>query len=158
MPRRALAPFLPLALVLAATPVLACRQPDGAARLAEATIAAINAERGQRGMAALDPDPRLTAAAQAHACDSAARNEMSHRGSDGSNLGRRAEREGYAYRHIAENVAAGYRSPGAVVQGWMESSGHRRNILTRSARDVGLGLATASDGTVHWVLKLGSQR
>ena len=158
MPRRALAPLLSVALLLAGGPALACRLPEGAARLADATLAAINAERGQRGMALLDPDPQLTAAAQAHACDSAARNQMSHRGSDGSNIARRVQREGYAYRVIAENVAAGYRSAGAVMQGWMNSSGHRRNILDRTARDVGIGLATARDGTLHWVLNLGSRR
>lgn len=158
MPRRALAPLLSVALLLAAGPALACRQPEGAARLAEATLAAINAERSQRGMAALDPDPRLTAAAQAHACDSAAQNRMSHRGSDGGSVATRARREGYAYRIISENVAAGFRNPGSVVEAWMASGGHRRNILARSVRDVGIGLATARDGTVHWVLNMGSRR
>lgn len=153
-----LALTLPLLLALIPAAALACRQPDGAASLAEATLAAINAERSQRGMAPLSPDPRLTAAAQTHACDSAARNQMSHRGSDGSNIGNRVERKGYRYRHIAENVAAGYRNPASVLQGWMESSGHRRNILTRNARDAGIGLAVARDGTFHWVLNMGSER
>jgi uncharacterized protein YkwD len=150
--------ILTLLLTLGPAQAMACRQPDDAARMAEATLAAINAERDQRGMATLTPDPRLISAALAHACDSAARNRMSHRGSDGSDLGDRVKREGYRYRAIAENVAAGYRTPASVVQGWMDSSGHRRNILTRNARDVGLGIATASDGTLHWVLNLGTDR
>jgi uncharacterized protein YkwD len=153
-----LALILTLLLTLGATQAMACRQPDGAARMTDATLAAINTERAQRGMAALTPDPRLTEAALTHACDSAARNRMGHQGSDGSDLGDRVKREGYRYRAIAENVAAGYRTPTSVVEGWMNSSGHRRNILTRNARDVGLGIATARDGTLHWVLNLGTDR
>jgi uncharacterized protein YkwD len=150
--------MLTLLLALGPAQAMACRQPDDAARMADATLTAINAERTQRGMAPLSPDPRLTKAALAHACDSAARNRMDHEGSDGSDLGDRVERQGYDFRAIAENVAAGYPSPAAVVQGWMNSSGHRRNILTRNADDVGLGIATARDGTLHWVLNLGTDR
>jgi uncharacterized protein YkwD len=150
--------ILTLLLTLGPAQAMACRQPDDAARMTDTTLAAINAKREQRGMAALTPDPRLTEAALAHACDSAARNRMSHEGSDGSDLGDRVKREGYRYRAIAENVAAGYRTPTSVVEGWMGSSGHRRNILTRNARDVGLGIATARDGTLHWVLNLGTDR
>lgn len=150
--------ILTLLLTLGPAQAMACRQPDDAARLTDATLSAINAERQQRGMAALSPDPRLSEAALAHACDSAARNRMGHEGSDGSDLGDRVERQGYDFRAIAENVAAGYRTPTSVVQGWMNSSGHRRNILTRNARDVGLGIAAAPDGTLHWVLNLGTDR
>lgn len=156
MPRLQL--ILTLLVALGPAQAMACRQPEGAARMADATLAAINAERSQRGMAPLAPDPRLSDAALAHACDSAARNRMGHQGSDGSDLGDRVQRHGYRYRAIAENVAAGYPDPAAVVQGWMNSSGHRRNILTRNARDMGLGLATARDGTLHWVLNLGTDR
>ena len=150
--------ILTLLLTLGPAQAMACRQPDDAARMSEAALAAINVEREQRGMAVLTPDPRLTEAALIHACDSAARNRMGHDGSDGSDLGDRVKREGYRYRAIAENVAAGYRTPTSVVQGWMTSSGHRRNILTRNARDMGLGIATAGDGTLHWVLNLGTDR
>ena len=148
--------ILTLLLALGPAQAMACRQPDGAARMADDTLTAINAERKQRGMAHLSPDPRLTSAALAHACDSAARNRMGHEGSDGSDLGERVKRQGYDFRAIAENVAAGYPSPASVVQGWMNSTGHRRNILTRNAKDIGLGIATARDGTLHWVLNLGT--
>jgi len=150
--------ILTLLLALGPAQAMACRQPDNAARMTDATLTALNTERERRGMAPLTPEPRLTSAALAHACDSAARNRMGHEGSDGSDLGDRVERQGYDFRAIAENVAAGYPSPAAVVQGWMNSPGHRRNILTRNAKDVGLGIATARDGTLHWVLNLGTDR
>ena len=142
-------------LITIAAPAAACRSPADAASLAQDTLAAINAERQAKGMAPVRLDPRLQTAAQAHACDSATRNRMGHDGSDGRDLGDRATDAGYAYREIAENVAQGYPSPKAVTQGWMNSPGHRRNILMRRAMDAGVGIATGSNGDLHWVLKIG---
>lgn len=156
MPRIAL--ILTLLLTLAPLQAAACAQPKEAAAMAIATLTAINAERSQRGMAPLAANRRLTSAATAHACDSAARNRMGHQGSDGSTLADRVQREGYNFRNIAENVALGYPGPAAVVQGWMGSTGHRKNILSRNARDAGIGLALGRDGALHWVLNLGAAR
>lgn len=133
----------------------ACPQPPDAARMTKATLAGINDQRAARNLPPVSPDPRLTEAAQNHACDSAARNRMGHKGSDGSTLADRARRVGYGYRELAENVAQGYPGPAAVIRGWMASQGHRRNILMRDATDAGLGLALGSDGDLHWVLVLG---
>lgn len=151
-------PSVLFALLLALLPLQAraCTLPPAAESMVSATLAAINAERDRRGMAPLATDPRLTSAAQAHACDSATRGRMGHEGSDGSTLADRVQREGYRYRSIAENVALGYPDPTAVVQGWMGSSGHRRNLLMRNARDAGIGLALGRDGALHWVLNLGT--
>lgn len=146
---------LAFAALAAAAPSFACDMPTDADRMVKATIAGVNDQRAGQNLPPVIPDPRLTQAAQDHACDSAARNRMGHDGSDGSDLGDRARRSGYAYRAIAENVAQGYPGPGAVLRGWMESTGHRRNILLRGAQDVGIGLATGRDGTLHWVLVIG---
>lgn len=148
--------LVPLACALAlAHPAAACSLPAQAQSLITNGLAAINAERQAKGLGPLRQDPRLQEAAQAHACDSATRNRMGHDGSDGSDLADRAERAGYDYREIAENVAQGYPSPQSVTQGWMNSPGHRRNILMRRAEDAGLGVAVGSNGDLHWVLKLG---
>ena len=153
--------FRPLALfalaLVMASPAIACRLPAGAKALTDETLAAINAERQAKRLAPLALDVRLQEAAQAHACDSATRNRMGHEGSDGSDLGDRAARVGYDFREIAENVAQGYPSPQSVTQGWMDSPGHRRNILMRRAQDAGLGIAVGSDGDLHWVLNLGRE-
>lgn len=52
-------------------------------------------------------------------------------------------------------MAKGYPGPAAVMRGWMDSPGHRRNILLRGAEDVGIGMAVGRDGDLHWVLVLG---
>lgn len=148
--------LIPLACAIAlATPALACRLPADATNLMKNGLAAINAERQAKGLAPLRQDARLQQAAQDHACDSATRNRMGHDGSDGSDIGERADRVGYEYREIAENVAQGYPGPDAVTEGWMNSPGHRRNILMRRATDAGLGVALGANGDLHWVLNLG---
>lgn len=148
--------LLPLAFAITvANPAAACRLPEAAQTLIQNGLTAINAERQAKGLAPLRQDTRLQEAAQSHACDSATRNRMGHDGSDGSDLADRATRAGYGYREIAENVAQGYPTPQSVTKGWMNSPGHRRNILMRRATDAGLGVALGADGDLHWVLNLG---
>lgn len=150
------APFI-LLIALAAPAAAACRLPANLDVMARQTLAAMNAERQARGLPPVVADERLQAAAQAHACDSATRNRMGHDGSDGSDLGDRAARFGYSYREIAENVAQGHEGPATVTQGWMQSPGHRRNILMRRAADAGIGIAVGNRGDLHWVLKIGRE-
>lgn len=115
-------------------------------------LAAINAERAAQGRAALTYDSKLEAAARAHAKDMARYNFMSHTGSDGSDLTKRMKRAGYKFCFGAENVAFGQTSLPAVMSAWMNSSGHRKNILSRKAKSVGLARATGD----RWVMVLGA--
>ena len=106
-------------------------------------------------MRALSINGSLTSAAQAHANDQAARDTMSHTGSDGSNAGTRIQRTGYPVRNWGENVAAGYSTPDAVVAAWMASPGHRANIVSGSFTQIGVAVAYAADGTAYWAMELG---
>lgn len=153
-----LVPSAFLALALLSLPVAACDLPPRADALRDAVLAQVNAERAGQGLRPLTTAPALTNAAQAHACDSATRNRMGHDGSDGSTLATRVKREGYRFREVAENVAQGYPSADAVMQGWMASTGHRRNILSPGVQQVGVGIAIGSNGDLHWVLNLGAPR
>lgn len=56
---------------------------------------------------------------------------------------------------VGENIAYGYATPQAVMNAWMHSRGHRRNILNRKFRKIGLGLARTTDGTPYWVQDFG---
>jgi hypothetical protein len=72
----------------------------------------------------------------------------------------RLERAGYTgWTAIAENIAAGYPTPEAVVQGWMSSPGHRANLLSPRYTEIGIGLVKSSDrfGT-FWTQNFGSRR
>jgi len=154
------AAFLLAALLAAllAVPAAACRLPADAEALRHETLQRINHERSRAGLNALYPSPALNQAAQRHACDNAARNQMSHTGSDGSRLRDRIRRVGYSFRRANENVAMGFNQPETVVSAWMHSPGHRQNILDRGTVETGLGLARAGDGSMHWVMVSGRRR
>jgi len=150
-----LVPSVLLACALLSLPAAACDLPARADALRDAVLAQVNAERSAKGLRALTAAAALTQAAQSHACDSATRNRMGHDGSDGSTLATRVKREGYRFREVAENVAQGYPSVESVMQGWMASTGHRKNILSSGVQQAGVGIAIGSNGDLHWVLNLG---
>jgi uncharacterized protein YkwD len=125
------------------------------AAISNALVAAHNRARAQAGLPPLDVSPVLTAVAQAHADDMAARRRMSHRGSDGSSPFRRMERAGYRFARAAENVAYGQRSVGEVMAAWTGSAGHRRNLLGRFT-EIGAAAATDGSGTRAWCVTFGT--
>lgn len=108
-------------------------------------IALINVERAARGLGQLAQQSQLTAAAQAHSTDMACNNFFSHTGSDGSSPFDRMTRQGYRFSAAAENIAAGYGSPQDVVNGWMNSEGHRDNILNPTYVHIGVGYVNNPD-------------
>jgi len=118
----------------------------------------LNNYRTERGLGTLVPDARLKAAAGVQARDLAAHDRLSHRGSDGSDHVVRAERAGYG-PYVAENVAAGQKSPAEVMRAWLGSSGHRATIELSPATNYGFAHAVAP-GTRYkdfWVLVVGRQ-
>ncbi len=96
-------------------------------------------------------------AAQRHSEDQANRGQMSHTGGDGSNLAGRVDRVGYDWGRLAENVAFGFPDVASVMDGWMASDGHRRNILSAHT-EFGVGLAYGADGRPYWTQVFGSPR
>ncbi|SCL30079.1 Uncharacterized conserved protein YkwD, contains CAP (CSP/antigen 5/PR1) domain [Micromonospora nigra] len=103
-----------------------------------------NAERAKAGCDPLSIDDKLTTAAQRHSQDQADHRNMSHTGSDGSNPGDRIERVGYQWRTYGENVAWNQKTPEAVMAAWMNSDGHRANILNCSFTEIGVGVANSN--------------
>ncbi|WBB70458.1 CAP domain-containing protein [Micromonospora sp. WMMD812] len=104
----------------------------------------VNAERAKAGCKALTIDDKLMTAAQRHSQDQADHRNMSHTGSDGSNAGTRIERVGYQWRTYGENVAWNQKTPAAVMDAWMNSSGHRANILNCAFTEIGVGIASSN--------------
>jgi uncharacterized protein YkwD len=137
---------LTVAILMAGGPVLAEPARD--------VIKMVNALRAKHGLHALKLSPELEAAAQRHAQDMARRNFLDHKGSDGSSPANRAKRAGYNFCTVAENVAAGQRSSGEVMQAWTDSTGHRRNMLKPKARDI----AVVRGPNNKWVMMLAAKR
>ncbi len=129
--------------------------PAPATNAVQQVVDLTNARRAENGLPALGVNGLLMNAAQGHSADQAARNTMSHSGSDGSNPGQRIARAGYNAAAWAENVAAGQPDAGAVMNGWMNSPGHRANILSGNVTEIGVGLAYSTGGQPYWTMDLG---
>jgi len=130
----------------------------GAAGVLGEVVDRTNAERTRRGLRPLTVDTRLAAAAQAHSADMVQRGFFAHESPDGRQVWDRAVAAGYAYRKVAENIAAGQRSAEEVVRGWMESPGHRANILDGDLTQIGVGRAEGGSYGVYWTQVFGTPR
>jgi stress response protein SCP2 len=121
-------------------------------------VAVTNAERRRHGLAPFTVDARLGAAAQLHTADMLRRAFFDHQNPDGEQVWDRARTVGYPYRKVAENIAAGQRTAAEVVAGWMDSPGHRRNILDAELHQIGVGHATGGTYGVLWTQVFGTPR
>ncbi|TCB96327.1 hypothetical protein E0H26_16080 [Micromonospora zingiberis] len=115
----------------------------GASQAAQ-VVELVNAERAKAGCDALSTDDKLMTAAQRHSQDQAEHQNMSHTGSDGSDPGERIDRVEYAWRTYGENVAWNQPTPAAVMDAWMNSPGHRANILNCAFTEIGVGVASSN--------------
>jgi uncharacterized protein YkwD len=112
-----------------------------------------NAERAEEGCDALRVDERLVAAAQGHSADMAERDYFDHDSPEGDGPGERTAEQGYP-SWSGENIAFGYDTAEAVVEGWMDSRGHRRNILNCDSVAIGVG-AVDSERGIYWTQVFG---
>jgi uncharacterized protein YkwD len=117
--------------------------------LVSEVLAAHNKVRADEKLPALALDPKLVAAARAHAEDMAAQQKMTHDGKDGSTPSQRIEREKYHPQSSGENVATGQTTADEVMKTWMESPRHRENILGRFTQ-AGIAVARDRDGKPYW--------
>ena len=128
--------------------------PDATAR---DLLAAHNREREAEKLPPLTLDPKLTEAARLHAEDMAGRREMTHEGADGSKPFERVKRAGYRFVKTGENVARGQRAVAEAMKSWMESEGHRKNILGDFAQ-MGGARVEDEDGEPYWCVVFGTPR
>jgi uncharacterized protein YkwD len=119
-----------------------------------------NAERAKAGCGPLAVNATLTAVAQAHSQDMATKNYFDHNSQDGRTPFDRMTAAGYRYSTAAENIAAGQRTPQDVMTAWMNSAGHRANILNCALKQIGVGYATGSSSQygVYWTQDFGTPR
>lgn len=176
MHRVALPLLLLVAVAAGATPASAatvCASVDGptaqtsTVTLANAALCLVNQERTARGLRPLKSNRRLSKAASAHARDMCARGYFSHDSANGSSFVDRIRKAGYvptrAFPSLGEDLAWGsgsLGSPREIVQSWMESPGHRANILSPKFREAGMGVAFGDPGAgeegVTYALDFGS--
>ncbi|WP_405996932.1 CAP domain-containing protein [Streptomyces sp. NBC_00829] len=132
--------------------------PDGTpAALGRQVIALANAERAKAGCPAVRENNLLNKAALGHSEDMASRNFFDHTNPDGKDPGARITAAGYQWSTYGENIAKGQATPADVMKSWMESSGHRRNILDCKFKEIGMGVRLGSGGP-WWTQAFGTSR
>ena len=124
-------------------------ESGGVQEAAAAVASLVNAARQDAGLSELELDADLCAAAQARAQEIA--QSFSHTRPDGSSCFTILEEFGISYRAAGENIAMGQRTPEEVMDGWMNSSGHRANILNGTFTSLGVGYYVDGAGAAHWV-------
>ncbi len=117
----------------------------------------VNVERAAQGLHPLSYDHQLAAAARDHSEDMGLQGYFSHTSLDGRTLPDRITAAGYSYNTYGENIAAGYQTPEAVIAGWMNSTGHRANILNSNFCDIGVGYVFLADSPYghYWTQDFG---
>lgn len=133
------------------------RDPE---RVRAEMLAEVNALRRKARAPALRMNPALQKAAQAHAQDMLDRGFFAHESPSNTTVRERATKAGYKWRNIGENIAEGQKSVDEVMTTWMNSPGHRQNMLEPRFRELGIGLVTGKgrDGEyrVIWVQNFGA--
>ena len=109
-------------------------------------LARVNAARKKAGAPPLRSNSRLYLAAQRHAEDMLARNYFAHGSPEKKTVRERATAADYDWRLIGENIAEGQLSVDEVMETWMNSPGHRKNILQPGFKELGVGLALGRSG------------
>ena len=119
----------------------------------------VNTERAKESLSALSWCPALARSATAHSVDMAFNNYFEHESLDGREISDRAKAQGYDYRTVGENIAVGQRDVAEVMEGWMNSPGHRENILRPQFTHLGSGVATGDYKgfqSIYWTQNFGA--
>ncbi|MGR4880158.1 CAP domain-containing protein [Streptomyces sp. LARHCF249] len=122
-----------------------------------AVLALVNKERAAAGCGPLAANAQLTAAARAYSDTMARSGVMSHTGPDGSTMTTRVEAAGYGWSRLGENIARGQADADAVMNAWMNSPGHKANILNCAFREIGIGVHKG-DGGPWWTQNFGTPK
>lgn len=114
---------------------------------ASQVVALVNVERAKHGLSALKVDAKVQQAALVRAKETA--QSFSHTRPNGSSFSTALTEAGVSYRRAGENIAYGQSTPQQVMNAWMNSSGHRANILNENFTTIGVGY-TVINGTAYW--------
>lgn len=110
----------------------------------------VNIERQKNGLSQLALNSSVSNVAMTKSKDMASNNYFAHQSPTYGSAGDMLTKFGVKWSAWGENIASGQRSPEAVVKAWMNSSGHRANILSSNFTKIGVGYATNANGTPYW--------
>lgn len=110
----------------------------------------VNALRAINDIKPLEFCSKATAVATAHSTDMGKRNYFNHESPDGKRVGTRLDEAGITWYSCGENIAAGIYDPYALANGWYNSEGHRKNILNKEFKYLGIGFAYNENSTYKY--------
>lgn len=131
------------------TPENDSSQDNSTLSYAEQVVKLVNEERAKAGLSALTLDTNLTAAANVRAKE--IKQQFSHTRPDGSGFSTVLKEHDITFRGSGENIAWGQKTPEQVMNDWMNSEGHRANILNKNFENIGIGYYQDENGINHWV-------
>jgi uncharacterized protein YkwD len=140
-----------------AAPPTTSPAPAGMSQEETAVLDLVNTERAKAGCAALTANSILNQVARAHSEDMALNAYFSHTSPDGRSPFDRMRDAGYAGRMMGENIAAGQPTAQAVMDAWMNSAGHRANILNCGFKDIGVGFFRGGSFGFYWTQDFGTR-
>ncbi len=115
--------------------------------MAQQVLTLVNNARAQNGLSALKLNNSLSAVAQKKAEDMKNKNYFSHTSPTYGSPFDMMRNAGITYKTAGENIAYGQKTANEVFNAWMNSTGHRQNILNKSYKEMGLGVTS---GKVYW--------
>lgn len=127
-------------------------QPDqngSVSAYAAKVVELVNAERAKAGLQPVNANSRMMGAAEVRARE--IERSFSHTRPDGSGFSTVLTQNGVSFRGSGENIAYGQPTPEAVMETWMNSAGHRGNILNGQFTDIGVGYYENGSGVGYWV-------
>ena len=140
-----------LLLLLALPSNLLCDDPPLQLSAEEQDLVNLtNAARKKEGLRELQPHPSLFQSARLHAANMAKQDKLDHE-LDGKTMFDRLQAVEYGVESAAENIAHKQTTPRKVMASWMESEGHKKNILTGDFRHIGVAVVKNSKGERYWV-------
>ncbi|GAB7040105.1 hypothetical protein JCM9533A_39550 [Catenuloplanes niger JCM 9533] len=119
-------------------------------------VSLTNKARVKAGCERLVISRTLTEAAERHSADMVRNRFFSHTGANGSRFTERTRRAGFTRRAMGENIAWGYRDARGVMRGWLNSPGHRRNMLNCDSTMIGVGAVRNAKGVLYWTQEFGN--
>jgi uncharacterized YkwD family protein/spore coat assembly protein SafA len=123
---------------------------QGIKALESEVVRLVNIERSKQGLQPLKENWELSRVARYKSADMAAKNYFAHESPTYGSPFRMMESFGIKYSSAGENIAYGQKTPQQVMTAWMNSPGHRSNIMSPSFSQIGVGYATNKNGVPYW--------
>lgn len=135
----------------AAKPTAAAPASTATGAYEQQVVDLVNKERAAAGLPALKLNTKLSGVAEKKAEDLRDKNYFAHQSPTYGSPFDMMKQFGISYKSAGENIAKGQKTPAAVMTGWMNSAGHKANILSSNFTEIGVGYVTDSKGGTYWV-------